>query len=68
MKFVFLAMLVMIAGSIALEAVIPKPLKDRLGTAICWVMMAVTMTFLGVSTIGLLIATYSLFIRPHLGS
>jgi len=68
MQFVLLAMLVMIAGSIALEMVLPKPLKDRLGTAICWGMMAITMTFLGISTAGLIYATFAIYIRPHLGS
>ena len=68
MQFVLLAMLLMIAASIALEMVLPKSLKDRLGTAICWGMMAITMTFLGISTVGLLVATYAIYIRPHLGS
>jgi len=31
-------------------------------------MMAITMTFLGVSTVGLIYATYAIYIRPHLGS
>jgi len=68
MQFVLVAMLIMIAGSIALEALLPRPLKDRLGTAICWGMMAITMTFLGISTAGLVYATFALFIRPRLGS
>ena len=68
MQFVFYAMLTMIALSIAMELVTPKALKDRLGTAICWGMMAITMAFLGLSTVGLLYATFALYIRPHLGS
>ncbi len=68
MRFVLIAMLAMIAGSIVLEMVLPRPIKDRLGTAICWGMMAITMTFLGVSTVGLIYATYAIYIRPHLGS
>lgn len=68
MRFVLIAMLAMIAGSIVLEMVLPRPVKDRLGTAICWGMMAITMTFLGVSTVGLIYATYAIYIRPHLGS
>jgi len=68
LRFVLIAMLAMIAGSIVLEMVLPRPVKDRLGTAICWGMMAITMTFLGVSTVGLIYATYAIYIRPHLGS
>jgi hypothetical protein len=68
MQFVLIAMLAMIAGSIVLEMVLPRPVKDRLGTAICWGMMAFTMTFLGISTVGLIYATYVLYVRPHLGS
>ena len=56
MKFVLLAMLIMIAGSVVLEAVLPQGLKNRLGTAVCWGMMALTMTFLGISTVGLIAA------------
>ena len=68
MKFVLYAMLLMIAASIATEFALPRALKDRLGTAICWGMMAITMAFLGLSTVGLLYATFALYIRPHLGS
>ena len=68
MQFVLYAMLVMIAASIATELVLPRAIKDRLGTAICWGMMAITMTFLGISTAGLVYATFALFIRPRLGS
>lgn len=68
MQFVLYAMLVMIAASIATEFLLPRTLKDRLGTAICWGMMAVTMAFLGLSTVGLIYATFTLYIRPHLGT
>lgn len=68
MEFVLLAMLVMIAGSFVLEMILPQALKNRLGTAVCWGMMALTMTFLGVSTLGLIYATWAIYIRPHLGS
>ncbi len=68
MKFVFLAMLVIIGGSIVLEMVLPQNLKNRLGTAVCWAMMATTMTFLGISTLGLLYTTYAFFIAPRLGN
>lgn len=68
MQFVLLAMLAMIAASIAFEMVLPQAVKDRLGSAICWGMMAITMTFLGLSTLGLLYATFAIYIRPHLGT
>ena len=57
MKFIVLVMLGMIAGSVLVEMVLPQATKDRLGSMICWGMMAITMTFLGLSTVGLLIAT-----------
>jgi hypothetical protein len=44
--------------------VLPQATKDRLGSMICWGMMAITMTFLGLSTVGLLIATWVQFIKP----
>ncbi len=47
-------MLVMIAASIVLEKVLPIRLKEFLGRTICWGMMAVTMAFLGLSSVGLL--------------
>ena len=68
MQFVLYAMLTMIALSIATELVLPRATKDRLGTAICWGMMAITMAFLGLSTVGLIYATFTLYIRPHLGT
>jgi hypothetical protein len=68
MEFVLVAMLVMIAGSIVVEIALPQQIKDRLGAAICWGMMAITMTFLGISTVGLIYATWALYIRPHVGT
>jgi hypothetical protein len=68
MQFVLYAMLAMIAASIATELALPRAIKDRLGTAICWGMMAITMAFLGLSTVGLIYATFTLYIRPHLGT
>jgi hypothetical protein len=68
MEFVLIAMLAMIGGSIVVEIVLPQPIKDRLGAAICWGMMAITMTFLGISTVGLIYATWALYIRPHVGT
>ncbi len=64
MKFIVLVMLGMIAGSVLVEMVLPQGTKDRLGAMICWGMMAITMTFLGLSTVGLLIATWVQFIKP----
>jgi hypothetical protein len=54
-EFVILAMLTMIAGSIVLELILPMPVKQTLGKAICWGMMGVTMTFLGLATVGLVL-------------
>ena len=64
MKFIVLVMLGMIAGSVLVEMVLPQGTKDRLGAMICWGMRAITMTFLGLSTVGLLIATWVQFIKP----
>ena len=52
------------ASSVLVEMVLPQATKDRLGSMICWGMMAITMTFLGLSTVGLLIATWVQFIKP----
>jgi hypothetical protein len=64
--FIFLVMLAMIAGAFVIEAILPLATKNRLGAMICWGMMSVTMTFLGLSTVGLLIATWFKFIKPAL--
>ena len=66
MGFIFLVMLSMIAGAFVIEAILPQGAKDRLGSMICWGMMSLTMTFLGLSTVGLLIATWFKFIKPAL--
>lgn len=68
MAFVFLFMLAMIVGSIVVEMILPQALKDRLGALVCWSLMAVTMTFLMLSTIGLLVATWYRYIAPSLGA
>jgi hypothetical protein len=47
-------MVIMIAISLVLEKILPLRLKEFLGRTICWGMMAVTMAFLGLSTVGLL--------------
>jgi hypothetical protein len=61
-------MLAMIAGSIVVELILPQDVKNRIGTLVCWGMMGVTMTFLILSTIGLLIATWFRYIQPSLGA
>jgi hypothetical protein len=66
--FIFLVMLAMIAGAFVIEAILPQAAKDRIGAMICWGMMSVTMTFLGLSTVGLLIATWFRFIKPIFAS
>lgn len=48
-------MLAMIAASIVLEWVLPSALKQRLGTIICWGLMFITMSFLTLSTVGLVL-------------
>jgi hypothetical protein len=66
MTFIVVAMLVMIIGSIILELILPTGLKRALGTAICWGMMAITMTFLGLSTLALIYVAWTNIIAPML--
>ncbi len=66
MAWIFLVMLGMIAGSVVVELILPLRVKERLGAAICWSMMAITMTFLGASTLGLLFVAWQNFIQPLL--
>ncbi len=66
MAWIFLVMLGMIAGSVVVELILPLRVKERLGAAICWSMMAITMTFLGASTLGLLFVAWQNLIRPLL--
>ena len=54
MGWILSVMLIMIAISLVLEKILPLRLKEFLGRTICWGMMAVTMAFLGLSTVGLL--------------
>ena len=68
MAFIFLFMLAMIAASIAVEFILPQAAKDRIGTAVCWGMMGVTMAFLILSTLGLLAATWFRYIQPMLST
>ncbi|MEE8558623.1 MAG: hypothetical protein V3T14_12140 [Myxococcota bacterium] len=53
MGWIALVMLVLIALSLVLEWILPMRLKDSAGAFICWSLMAITMAFLGLSTIGL---------------
>ena len=66
MGWIFLVMLAMIAGSVVVELILPMRVKERLGATICWSLMAVTMTFLGASTLGLLFVIWQNFVRPLL--
>jgi hypothetical protein len=52
---VALMMLGMIALSIVLELILPLRIKQTVGKAICWGMMGITMTFLGLATVGLVL-------------
>jgi hypothetical protein len=58
-------MLAMIAGSIVLELILPARIKNTLGVGICWTMMAITMTFLGASTLALAWVIFWNVIRPY---
>jgi hypothetical protein len=51
--FILVFMFGLIIGSIVLEAVVPSRIKNVLGVGICWSMMAITMSFLVLSTVGL---------------
>jgi hypothetical protein len=53
MVWVALMMLALIGGSIVMEFVLPSRVKEPLGSAICWGMMFVTMSFLILATAGL---------------
>jgi hypothetical protein len=66
--FIFLFMLAMIVGSIVVELILPQAFKDRVGTAVCWSMMGVTMAFLILATIGLIVATYYRFVTSSVGA
>ena len=66
MTWIFLMMLAMIGGSIVVELVLPMRVKQAMGSAICWSMMAITMTSLGLCTILLLVVTFNNYIRPLL--
>jgi hypothetical protein len=65
-SWIFVTMLGMILGSIVIERILPQAAKDRLGAVICWSMMAITMTFLVLSTVGLVVSTWVRYIQPAL--
>jgi len=64
MTWIFLVMLGMIGGSVLVELILPARIKQTMGNAICWMMMAVTMTTLGLCTLGLLAVTYINYVQP----
>ena len=65
MTWIFMVMLGMILGSIIVEQILPQRTKDKLGALICWSMMAITMSFLGLSAVGLVIFTVRDMILPR---
>ena len=64
MTWIFMVMLGMITGSIIVERILPQRTKDRLGAVICWCMMAITMSFLTLSAVGLIFVTVTNYIIP----
>ena len=66
--WILMVMLGLIAGSIVIEWVLPQKIKDAAGAAICWTLMAITMTFLGAATLGLLWATWTQYLQPFLSA
>ena len=66
MTWIFMMMLGMIVGSIIVERILPQRTKDRLGAVICWCMMAITMSFLTLSAVGLVFVTITNYIIPLL--
>lgn len=68
MTWILLVMLAMIVGSVVVEWILPMSLKETLGAAICWGMMAVTMTFLAGSTAGLLWIIATRIVAPMLSA
>ena len=66
MTFIVTMMLGLIVASIIAELILPTALKSRLGTVITWGMMAITMTFLGLSTLGLIYVAWTNILAPML--
>ncbi len=67
MTWIFGVMLGMIGVSIAVELVLPMRTKQALGNAICWSLMAVTMTSLGLATLLLIYVGWDRYLQPLLG-
>ena len=67
MTWIFGVMLGMIGVSIAVELVLPMRTKQALGNAICWSLMAVTMTSLGLATLLLIYVGWVRYLQPLLG-
>jgi hypothetical protein len=61
-----MVMLGLIVLSLILEWILPLRAKEAAGRAICWMMMAITMTFLGLSTVGLIFVIGTNVILPAL--
>jgi hypothetical protein len=64
--WIFVMMFGLVGFSILAERVLPLAVKDRLGTIICWGMMFVTMSFLTLSTVGLVIILVRNVVLPLL--
>ena len=64
MAWIFMVMLGMIVGSIVLELVLPQRVKNALGSAICWMMMGITMGFLVLAAFGLVAVTVQQYLLP----
>jgi len=65
MSWIFLVMLGMIGGSIIVERLLPQQTKDKLGAMICWSMMAITMSFLTLSAVGLVFVSLKNYVLPY---
>jgi hypothetical protein len=68
MSWIFLTMLAMIGASVMVELILPMRIKQALGNGICWIMMAVTMSSLGLATLGLIYVSWTQYIQPALFS
>lgn len=60
--WIFVMMFWMIVGSIVIEWLLPMKAKQPLGVAACWVLMVITMAFLGSATIGLVLVIVDSYI------
>ena len=63
-----MVMLGLIVLSLILEWILPLAAKEAAGRVICWMMMAITMTFLGLSTVGLVFVIGKNVVWPMLSS